>query len=237
VVVPEPVAELAAGDPVRPVWGNEIGGVTFEVGAGSSRRFVKWIPVGGRGDLAAEAARLEWAGEFVTVPRVLELSSGEAGSWLMTAALPGESAVAPRWTARPEQAVAAIGFGLRILHDSLPVERCPFSWSLEDRLARVPVGSRRDGLGSPPPIDRLVVCHGDACSPNTLIADDGRVAGHVDLGSLGVADRWADLAIATWATEWNYGPGWEDHLLSAYGIARDEERTRYYRALWEGSGS
>ena len=45
-----------------------------------------------------------------------------------------------------------------------------------------------------PPVDRLVVCHGDACAPNTLLTDDGRWSGHVDLGQLGVADRWADLA-------------------------------------------
>ena len=55
----------------------------------------------------------------------------------------------------------------------------------------------------------------------------------VDLGDLGVADRWADLAIATWSTEWNYGPGWEQLLLDAYGIKPDAQRTRYYRLLWE----
>jgi kanamycin kinase len=78
-----------------------------------------------------------------------------------------------------------------------------------------------------------VVCHDDACAPNTLIADNGRWSGHVDLGDLGVADRWADLAVATWSTEWNYGPGWEQPLLDAYGVEPDAERTRYYRLLWE----
>ena len=88
-------------------------------------------------------------------------------------------------------------------------------------------------LASPPPIDQLVVCHGDACSPNTLLTDDGCWSGHVDLDQLGVADRWADLAVATWSTQWNYGPGWEDALLDAYGIAPDAERTRFYRLLWD----
>jgi kanamycin kinase len=77
-----------------------------------------------------------------------------------------------------------------------------------------------------------VVCHGDPCSPNTIGADDGSVAGHVDFDTLGVADRWADLAVATMATQWNYGPGWEDTLLDAYGISADPERTDYYRWLW-----
>ena len=79
----------------------------------------------------------------------------------------------------------------------------------------------------------MVVCHGDACAPNTLIGAGGRWSGHVDLGSLGIADRWADLAIATWSAGWNYGPGWEGLLLDAYGVQPDPERTRYYRLLWD----
>lgn len=98
----------------------------------------------------------------------------------------------------------------------------------------------RPDRGQPPPeIEpaQRVVCHGDACAPNTLIDHAGRWAGHVDLGGLGIGDRWADLAIATWSTEWNYGPGWEGTLLAAYGIPPDPERTRLYRALWGSAPS
>jgi kanamycin kinase len=79
------------------------------------------------------------------------------------------------------------------------------------------------------------VCHGDACAPNTLLADDGSWLAHVDLGTLGVADRWADLAVATYSTLWNYGPGFEEPLLEAYGIAPDAERTDFYRRLWDAT--
>lgn len=41
------------------------------------------------------------------------------------------------------------------------------------------------------------------------------------------------LAVATWSTTWNYGPGREIPLLDAYGIAPDGDRIRYYRLLWE----
>lgn len=44
---------------------------------------------------------------------------------------------------------------------------------------------------------------------------------------------WADLAVATWSTEWNYGPGWDKLLLQAYGLPPDPDRTRYYRLLWD----
>jgi kanamycin kinase len=158
----------------------------------------------------------------------------------VTAALPGESAASERWRADQARAVAAIGRGLRSLHDALPVDACPFSWSAEGRLAglrlgvrdpreweeehgRLPVPRALDLLARRPSVDRLVVCHGDACAPNTLIDDAGRWSGHVDLGSLGVADRWADLAVATWSSCWNYGPGWEEPLLAAYGIESDPE--------------
>jgi len=193
-------------------------------------RFCKWQPLSSPVDLVGEAARMRWARPFLTVPLVLDVSADADGRWLLTAGLPGETAVAERWRASPEVAVPALGRGLRQLHDALPLAGCPFDWSVPHRLARA-VGDARS-LRDPPPVDRLVVCHGDACSPNTLLAPDGTVAGHVDLATLGVADRWADLAVATLATTWNYGPGWERPLLAAYGVEEDSARTAYYRALW-----
>lgn len=222
LAVPERVERLAAGVPVRAVWLNEAGGSTWELARGEDRRFVKWAPAESGLDLGAEAERLSWAGQFVTVPRVLEYGADAAGAWLVTAALEGESAVSRRWRADPLAAARGIGRGLRMLHDGLPVDGCPFAWRSGAQLEPAPA-----------PADRLVVCHGDACAPNTLLKDDGTVAGHVDLGHLGVGDPWSDLAIATWSTEWNYGPGFEDALLDAYGIGPDPERTIYYRTLWD----
>jgi kanamycin kinase len=121
-----------------------------------------------------------------------------------------------------------------VLHDALPVVECPFDWSVERRLARAGDRTHAD-LRQPPPIDRLVVCHGDACAPNSLLYDDGTFAAHVDLGALGVADRWADLAVAAWSTEWNYGRGCDGIVYGAYGIAPDVERIAYYRRLWDAT--
>lgn len=251
--LPAAVRELAAARQVRLAWENA-DALTFEVDDGPDRCFVKWAPAGSPLDLAAEVARMTWASAYTLVPRVLGLDADGEGSWLVTTALPGRNAVSRRWLADPRTAVIAIGEGLRAMHDALPVTDCPFSWMAHNRIAaaqRAAAAGRLDTsdwapehleLGiegaiarvqNIPPTDKLVVCHGDACAPNTLIADDGRWSGHVDLGDLGVADRWADLAIATWSTEWNYGPGWEQALLDAYGIKPDAERTRYYRLLWE----
>ena len=41
--------------------------------------------------------------------------------------------------------------------------------------------------------------------------------------------------MAAMTLEWNYGPGWEDALLVAYGIDPDAERMSYYRDLWNAA--
>jgi kanamycin kinase len=251
--VPRVVVELASGSALRLVWENELGGRTYQVGTGARRRFVKWLPHASGINITKEIARLRWAAPYIAVPRVLDHGADETAAWVITEGLPGDSAVSDRWTADPATAVTQIGLALRALHDALPVDACPFSWSVEDRLVatrrlaalgrldpatwgaeeqRLGVDGALRVLSDPPPIDKLVVCHGDACSPNTLLTDDGHWSGHVDLGELGTADRWADLAVATMSAEWNYGPGWESTLLDAYGVAPDTDRTWFYRRLW-----
>ena len=248
--VPAAVRALAAGGPVRPVWRNELGGLTFAVGD----RYVKWAPAGSGVNLGREAARLRWAARYLPVPELLGSGSDESGSWLVTRAIAGCNAVDPRWLAAPAVAAAALGRGLRVLHETLPVEDCPFSWAAEDRIAAVrrraadgllspaeghaefagqPVEQLLSRLADPPPVDRLVVCHGDACAPNTVLDESGDIAGYVDLGSLGVADRWADLAVGSWSLAWNYGDGYEPVFFQAYGVDPDLERISFYRLLWD----
>lgn len=213
VPTPSVVADIAAGRPVSAVWVNELGGVTFSIDGGAE--YVKVIPRRSAHILEAEIPRLGWAAEYLAVPRVL--SAG--GGWLHTAGLAGSSAVAPRWMADPRTAARAIGAGLRLMHDTLPVDNCPFgppSWVTDQ-----------------PDVDRNVVCHGDACAPNTLIDDEGRPCGHVDLGELGVADRWADLAVAEWSLRYNYGDDWRGEFFEAYGVAPDQDRMDHYLRLWE----
>lgn len=234
VDVPQRVRELARGAALEPVWRNGVGGVTFRTDDG---RYIKHGPVHDETSMAAEAARLEWMRAHTAVPEVLEVGDDGEHEWLVTLALPGLSAVDPRWLAEPATAVRAVGEGLRALHEALPVDRCPFEWTVPRRISnaaqrgiRVPATLR-----TPPLTDRLVVCHGDACCPNTLLGEDGRWVAHVDVGALGVGDRWADIAVASMSTEWNYGPGWEDALIAAYGVEPDRDRLAYYRDLWNAT--
>jgi aminoglycoside phosphotransferase len=94
-------------------------------------------------------------------------------------------------------------------------------------------------LATRPGTEDPVVCHGDLCVPNVLFDPDTyRPTGVIDVGRLGVADRWCDLAIATrslTAADLNpqYGPWAADRFLARYGVAPDPARIGFYRLLDE----
>jgi len=204
--VPEAVRALVSGQQFELVWLNLEGGLTLRLG---DDRYLKWSPT----PLTGEIERLLWAARYHPVPALLEHGT----DWMLTTAIDATSAV----DADAATAARALGEGLRALHDALPVDGCTFEWSAESR-----------GGSGVPPIDRLVVCHGDACVPNTLVDARGQWVAHVDLGRLGLADRWADLAVASMSLGWNFGDGFETDFFEAYGIERDELRIRFYRDLW-----
>lgn len=223
LTIPPIVLELAGGREPELVWRNDLGGLTYRLGD----RFLKWNPRDTGIDLDRERVRLGWLATRHPAPLPLAHGADEDGEWLITAALAGGSAVGDEWRARRPEAVRAIAAGLRALH-AIPIEDFPDDWA-----AQVWVGREPASLGARPPIDAPVLVHGDACAPNTLISAEGRWTGNVDFGDLAVGDRWADLAIASLSLDWNFGEGHQHELFDAYGIEADEERIRYYRALWD----
>ena len=255
IEVPPVVAALAGSRPLTPVWKNELGGVTWS----ADDIHVKWSPRSAGIDLTIEADRLVWFRSHVpdiACPIVVEHGANDHAQWLVTETIPACTAVAAAADEIPA-AVDAIATGLRRLHDSGPVTECPFSWSTEDRrqraLARLDRGdvdplrlhpqhhhlspahmaATLSELPNPSPLGDPVLCHGDACAPNTLIDASGDFAGLVDLGALGVGQRWADIAVAAWSLEWNFGAGWTDRFLAAYGIDHDGDLLAWHQLLWD----
>ena len=86
VAVPGQIRRLGRDQSVVPVWRNGLGGLTFQIGSGPSRRFAKWAPAGSGLDLTAEVLRLQWATEFASVPVVLDHGTDSEGAWMVTAA-------------------------------------------------------------------------------------------------------------------------------------------------------
>ena len=90
-----------------------------------------------------------------------------------------------------------------------------------------------------PQQDRAVT-HGDFCLPN-LFTDGKRFTGFIDVGNVGAGDRWMDLALGWRSLKHNsdghYGKTYPninpDDLFRAAGVAKDEEKLRYYILLDE----
>ena len=249
----EQAAEWLGSPAARFVWRNEEGGLTFVSDDGN--RYLTWVPHSLNEQLLSATWRAAWVRQFIPAPDFGSVHHGANGSWSVSGALPGASAIGPWGQAHPREAVRAIGAGLRCLHDAAPAYRCPFQWALTPRLARARNTLRTHPDWRDAPDDYFVtwtdaeaattlalefepdfvVCHGDACSPNYLVDDNGIFTGIVDVGALGVADRWADLAVASWSINWNFGPGLEDEFFDAYGIDRNDAKIRFYRLVWQMS--
>ena len=216
--------------------------------------YLKAAFLGAYPSLAAERNRCVWLREHgVPVPEVVDHDADGVVEWLLTAALPGVDATAPQHVAHPAATVPLLADGLRRFHEIDPAD-CPFDYRMPAALEHV---ARRSAAGdisldgfhdvhhdlTPTSAlqclrklvvaeDRLVVCHGDYTPPNVLL-DADRVVGYLDLGEVGFADRWRDLAVATWSVTWNYGPGYEDLFLDSYGVAWDRRRRDLYRLLYD----
>ena len=199
-------------------------------------RYLKAAALGTPYPLTAERDRTVWAADHLPVARVLGFGQDGHYEWLLTAAVPGLPASDDMLRSDPARLVPLLAEGLRRVH-ALRIDACPFdnrpALATERACRRVAAGvfdpspvyptagaalARLDALLPRDP--DLVVCHGDYCLPNVLF-DDWRLSGYVDLGLLGVTDRWHDLADALWSVTRNCGPGWEDAFLAAYGTPRD----------------
>ncbi len=217
-------------------------------------RFAKVDVAGHQPTLAGEAERMVWAAAYLPVPVVVAVEHVGGTTVLITERLPGRDGTDETWRHDLPSLVRAFGEGLAAFHAAVGEEWCPFRFDIGTALDHV---HRRvdEGLIDPargfdhefahldrdaalallhdsaPATEDLVVCHGDYCPPNVLLAD-GTVTGYVDLGELGAADRWRDIAIGGWSTGWNFGTEYEALFYDGYGIEPDPDRIRFYRLLW-----
>ncbi|GAA1967249.1 APH(3') family aminoglycoside O-phosphotransferase [Amycolatopsis minnesotensis] len=213
-------------------------------------------------DVASEADRLDWLGaRGIPAARVVDSGEKDGIAWLVSTAVPGRTA-ADDWTPVQRDAVVdAVADFTRALH-ALPVAECPFDRSLAVTVpdARHAAGNglvdlddlddERSGWSAArlvaeleaalPAVEDPVVCHGDLCLPNVLLDPSTfEVTGLIDVGRLGVADRYADLALITrslLADDLNpqFDARFADRFLARYGEAPvDLARLDFYRLLDE----
>ncbi|MGW7620545.1 APH(3'') family aminoglycoside O-phosphotransferase [Streptomyces antimycoticus] len=244
-----------------PVTAGESGAAVFRSADGT--RYAKCVVAADAADLKAERDRVAWlSDQGVPGPRVLDWHCGDAGACLVTGAVSGIPAdqVSP---ADLRASWERIADAVRGLHE-VPVQQCPFRRDLDkvvavardvvtrgavnpeflpveqqhtpasELLARlVPQVARRQDQEAAD----TVVCHGDLCLPNIVLDPQTLdVSGFIDLGRLGLADRYADLALLltnareTWPDEEGARAA-DAAFAERYGIAIDQDRLRFYLHL------
>ena len=91
------------------------------------------------------------------------------------------------------------------------------------------------------PNEDFVLSHGDFCLPNIFI-DNDKLSGFVDVGRMGIADRYQDIALCYRSLHHNFSgvysgkayDGYNDFMLfDALEIEPDFDKIRYYILLDE----
>ncbi|MEV1044069.1 APH(3'') family aminoglycoside O-phosphotransferase [Streptomyces sp. NPDC049916] len=254
-------ALLGSGGDWLPVTVGESGAFVFR--SADASRYAKCVPAAHAADLAAERDRIVWlSAQGVPGPAVLDWYDTGAGACLVTSAVPGIPAdQVPAEDLRGSW--SRIADAVRRLHE-VPVSQCPFRRGLDTMIALARDVVARDAVNPQflpveqqhtPPSDLLarltqqtpqrraqeahdaVVCHGDLCLPNIMLDPHTLdVSGFIDLGRLGRADRYADLALLltnareTWADE-EQAQAADVAFAERYGIALDHDRLRFYLHL------
>ncbi|TPG49681.1 APH(3')-I family aminoglycoside O-phosphotransferase [Sphingomonas glacialis] len=242
VCVPASLSAEVAGYTWSRDYVGQSGGAVYRLHskAGAPDLFLKHGSDNVADDITGEMLRLRWLARHLPVPAVIRFVADPDEAWLLMTAVPGETAY-QALEERPDCRIAtidALATFLRRLH-TIPVSDCPFISDLPHRLARararIDAGlveeddfdAAREGWTAeqvwgalqqllPLPSDS-VVTHGDFSLDNILMRD-GAVVGCIDVGRVGVADRYQDIAIA-WNSLGEFDAALQERFLAHYGIA------------------
>lgn len=222
--------------------------------ADGSACYLKTTPIDLGFALHAEKLRYEWLRGRAACPDVLAYDVIGDEEHLVLAEVPGLpsfDASLPRDTV-----IDRLAEGLRFIH-SIPLAECPFDMRLDVKIAMAKDNAKsgrvdlddlqpehngwttamllREVERLRPQSEDLVVAHGDYCLPNVMLSDDAaRITGFIDIGYLGVADRYQDLALAWQSIRYNFGEEYVTPFFSAYGLPDpDFEKIAFYNLLDE----
>ena len=223
--------------------------------AGAPDLFLKYGKDAIADDISDEMARLLWLGRHIPVPALTQFVRTRDQAWLLMTALRGKTAhqVLASSPNACNAIVDALAAFLRRLH-AIPVSECPFRGDHVLRLhharMRIDAGlvdvdgfdAGREGWTAEQvwlEIERVlpltfdsVVTHGDFSLDNILV-NEGEIVGCIDVGRVGIADPYRDLAVI-WNSIGDVNPLLQERLFLQYGIHDpDQRRLKFHLMLDE----
>lgn len=161
------------------------------------------------------------------VPEIYAYEAADGRSYLLMSKCAGRMACDPEYMENPEILCKLLANGLKTLW-SVDISECPSDYRLAHKLElakyRVENGLidlenvepdtfGENGFQDPAhllqwlydnmPKEEPVLSHGDYCLPNLFGAGD-RVTGYIDMGRMGIADKWCDIALCHRSLSHNY---------------------------------
>jgi aminoglycoside 3'-phosphotransferase I len=233
---------------------GESGGAVFRLHgkADSSDLYLKHGSGAVADDITDEMTRLIWLTGRVPVPAVKHFVRTPMDAWLLMEAMPGKTAYQMLEASRDNHLaiVDALAAFLARFH-AIPVSGCPFNSAHTFRLtqarARIDAGlidvddfdDERQGWSADQVWEAMqsqlplapdpVVTHGDFSLDN-LLMQNGEVVGCIDVGRLGIADRYQDLAII-WNCLGEFDSSLQERFWQQYGISEVDERKLQFHLL------
>lgn len=208
-----------------------------------------------------------WLNKCIPIPEILDYCVEDGNAYTLMTKMQGIMLCDEEYLNNPTLLVKLIAKSLKLLWNT-DVYSCPLKVSrLENRLKEArgnvenglvdmdnvePETFGESGFACPKellewleknqPEEDLVLSHGDFCLPN-IFGYGNELSGFIDLGKMGPADRWQDIAIAIRSLKHNFegkyhqGKKYFDFkpemLLEELEIKMDEEKYKYYILLDE----
>lgn len=213
----------------------------------------------------AEIAR--WVGNKIPIPTIIEYCVVNGISYTLMTKIDGEMLCSAEYLEQPKRLIKLVAQGIKRLWE-IDVKACPYQTSrLSERLkiaeynvhnnlvdlnSAEPETFGKNGFSNPKellnwlknnrPEEDIVLTHGDYCLPNIFVKGN-EISGFIDIGKMGPADRWQDIAIAIRSLKHNFDGKYTggdkifdfnpQMLLDELNINFDEQKYKYYILLDE----
>lgn len=210
---------------------------------------------------------VNWLDGRIAVPQIPAYEVLNGTAYTLMSKVPGRMLCDEEYLANPRKLIKLVAEGLKMLW-RVDVSTCPCRvsrleerlkearWNVENEMVDLdnvePETFGPNGFSNPEellvwleqnrPTEDIVLTHGDFCLPN-IFAEGDKISGFIDLGKMGPADRWQDIAIALRSLEHNFSGRYNNDrvyfafeprmLLDELGIEMDERKNRYYMLLDE----
>ena len=215
--------------------------------------------------LKDESLMMDWLKNRISVPEIICNITESGKNYLLMSKINGKMSCDDEFMKNPKQLVFVLADAIKTLWN-VDISDCPIKndlstvlkaaeYRVEHGLVDVddaePETFCKGGFKDPQqllgwlydnrPEEDFVLSHGDFCLPNIFINDDG-FSGFVDIGRMGVADRYQDIALCYRSLKHNfsgkfggksYGGFDEKMFFDALGVEPDFEKIRYYILLDE----